>query len=188
MHLAGPRRGRGGRAGGRLTPGTRSAAGAEGLPATARLRPPGRPANLPGSEPPDKGVSVAELHVELVAVEREIWAGEADMVIARTTEGELGVLPGHTPLLGELAEDAIVRVRQSGGGEELVAAVHGGFFSVADDNVSILAEVAELRDEIDVARAQQALEQARGADPEDEAAQAKGRRAASRLRVAGQST
>ena len=46
---------------------------------------------------------MATLQVELVAVERKIWSGEATMVIARTTEGELGVLPGHAPLLGELA-------------------------------------------------------------------------------------
>jgi len=129
---------------------------------------------------------VAELHVELVAVEREIWAGDADMVIARTTEGELGVLPGHTPLLGQLAEDAIVRVRQSGGGEELVAAVHGGFFSVADNVVSILAEVAELSTEIDVARARAVWDSTSGSDPADEGSQRAARRAASRLRAAGQ--
>ena len=49
---------------------------------------------------------MATLHVELVAVERMIWSGEANMVVARTTEGELGVLPGHAPLLGQLAEGA----------------------------------------------------------------------------------
>jgi F-type H+-transporting ATPase subunit epsilon len=128
------------------------------------------------------------LHVELVSVERLIWSGEAAMVIARTTEGDLGVLPGHTPLLGELAEGGVVRVRQ-GGAEELVVAVHGGFLSVTEDGVSVLAELAELADEIDVARARAALDQARAAqdvaDTESESHAAE-QRALSRLRAAGQ--
>ena len=129
---------------------------------------------------------MAALHVELVSVERLLWSGDATMVIARTTEGELGVLPGHAPLLGELAPGGIVRIQQEGG-EELVFAVHGGFLSVTDDGVSVLAEIAERSDEIDVARAQQALERARAAgDDDDEAAAAAGR-AISRLRAAGQS-
>jgi F-type H+-transporting ATPase subunit epsilon len=58
---------------------------------------------------------VAELHVELVAVDREVWSGEATQVSARTTEGEIGVLPGHAPLLGQLAEGGTVTISQSGG-------------------------------------------------------------------------
>ena len=103
---------------------------------------------------------MATVHVELVSVERLLWSGDATMVIARTTEGELGVLPGHAPLLGELAPGGIVRIQQEGG-EELVFAVHGGFLSVTEDGVSVLAELAERSDEIDVGRAQQALERAR---------------------------
>jgi F-type H+-transporting ATPase subunit epsilon len=128
---------------------------------------------------------VATVHVELVSVERLLWSGDATRVIARTTEGELGVLPGHAPLLGELAPGGIVRIQQEGG-EELVFAVHGGFLSVTEDGVSVLAEIAERSDEIDVARAQQALERARAAGDDDEAAAAAGR-AVSRLRAAGQS-
>ena len=124
---------------------------------------------------------MAELHVELVAVESEIWQGEAREVIARTTEGELGILPGHASLLGELAPGATVRILQEGG-QEVVAAVHGGFLSVTDEGVTILAEVAELRDDIDVSRARTALEKARS--DEDPAAQ---RRAESRLAAAGES-
>ena len=127
---------------------------------------------------------MATVHVELVAVERLLWSGEATMVIARTTEGELGVLPGHSPLLGQLADGGVVRIQEDGGGEQ-VFAVHGGFLSVTEDGVSILAEIAESADEIDVARAQQALERARSGD-DDEAAAAVGR-ATSRLRAAGQS-
>jgi F-type H+-transporting ATPase subunit epsilon len=127
---------------------------------------------------------VATLQVELVAVERMIWSGEASMVIARTTEGELGVLPGHAPLLGELAPGGVVTIHQESG-EDLVVAAHGGFLSVTERGVSILAETAELSKEIDVERAQEALRraEAEGDDPEAIAA---ARRAQSRLRAAGQ--
>lgn len=125
------------------------------------------------------------LNVELVAVERQIWSGEADLVIARTTEGELGILPGHIPLLGQLAEGGTVRIRQESG-EELVVVAHGGFLSVTDRGVSILADVAEFADEIDVARARQALETARGADEDDDEALAAAKRAESRLLAAGE--
>lgn len=128
---------------------------------------------------------MATVHVELVSVERLLWSGEARMVIARTTEGELGVLPGHAPLLGELAPGGVVRIQEEGG-EELTFAVHGGFLSVTEDGVSILAELAERADEIDVARAQQALERARSAGEDDSEASAAASRALSRLRASGQ--
>jgi F-type H+-transporting ATPase subunit epsilon len=82
-----------------------------------------------------------QLHVELVAVEEKIWSGEAEMLIARTTEGELGVLPGHTPLLGQLAEPGQVRIKQAGG-QELAYDVSGGFLSVSGTGVTVLAESA----------------------------------------------
>ena len=119
------------------------------------------------------------LRVELVSVEREIWSGEATLVTARTTEGEIGILPGHAPLLGQLDEGFTVTVRQSGG-SDLVAAVHGGFLSVTADGVTILAERAELAQDIDTGRAQNALQAARSDG--DEAAT---KRAESRLRATG---
>jgi F-type H+-transporting ATPase subunit epsilon len=128
---------------------------------------------------------VATVHVELVSVERLLWSGEARMVIARTTEGELGVLPRHAPLLGQLADGGVVRVQEDGGGE-VTFAVHGGFLSVTEDGVSILAELAERAEEIDVARAQAALDRSRSAGDDDPAAQAAANRALSRLRAAGQ--
>ncbi len=124
---------------------------------------------------------MAELHVELVSVEREVWSGEAVQVTARTTEGDIGVLPGHAPLLGQLAEGGIVTIYQADG-ETVLAAVHGGFLSITEQGVTVLAEVAELAADIDTSRAQAALERARGED--DVAAQ---RRAESRLRATGQS-
>jgi F-type H+-transporting ATPase subunit epsilon len=81
------------------------------------------------------------LHVELVAVEEKIWSGEAEMVVARTTEGELGVLPGHAPLLGQLSEPGQVRVKLPGG-EQLAYDVSGGFLSVTGEGVTVLAESA----------------------------------------------
>ena len=123
---------------------------------------------------------MAELHVELVSVEREVWSGEASQVTARTTEGEIGILPGHAPLLGQLADGGTVTVYQPGG-ERVLAAVHGGFLSVTDEGVTVLAEVAEMATDIDAGRARTALDRARS--EQDLAAQ---RRAESRLRAVGQ--
>ncbi len=119
-----------------------------------------------------------ELNVELVVPDRRVWSGTARMVVARTSEGDIGILPGHEPVLGLLVTGQVT-VRKTDG-ELLTAAVHGGFLSVADDNVSILAEVAELAEEIDVQRAEAALQ--RVGEQESEEAR---RRAEVRLRVAG---
>jgi F-type H+-transporting ATPase subunit epsilon len=120
---------------------------------------------------------VAELHVELVSVERRIWSGDATRVIARTTVGEIGILPGHAPLLGEVSEAAVVRILQTDG-TELTVAVHGGFLSVTDQGLTILAEVAELAGDIDAGRARASLEKARAAGDLAAARRAEGRLAA----------
>ncbi len=85
------------------------------------------------------------LHVDVVAVEQKVWSGEADMVVARTTEGELGILPGHTPLLGQLAEPGQVRVKRDDA-DDLRWEISGGFVSVTGAGVTILAETAEPAD------------------------------------------
>ncbi|MGI8762344.1 MAG: F0F1 ATP synthase subunit epsilon [Jatrophihabitantaceae bacterium] len=127
---------------------------------------------------------MSTMHVELVSVERRIWSGDATAVFARTPEGELGVLPGHTPLLGVLEPGWVVRIDREGEGE-LRVAVHGGFLSVRQDGVSVLAEMAEAAEDIDVARARAALDRADpDAGPEAVAARD---RALSRLRAAGES-
>jgi F-type H+-transporting ATPase subunit epsilon len=124
------------------------------------------------------------MHVELVSVERALWSGEASAVFARTTEGELGILPGHTPLLGALAPGWVVRIVREDGSEMRVA-VHGGFLSVRPDGVSILAEMAETADEIDVTRAREALARAETeSGPDAEAAR---ERALARLRATSES-
>lgn len=117
-----------------------------------------------------------ELNVEVVAPDRKVWSGTATMVVAKTTEGEIGIMPGHEPVLGLLVSGPVT-VR-TGDGASVQAAVHGGFLSVAEDNVTVLAEVAERAEEIDVARAQSALDQTATADDAR-------RRAETRLRVAG---
>lgn len=82
------------------------------------------------------------LTVELVAVEEKVWTGEATMLIARTTEGELGVMPGHAPLLGQLADPGTVRIKTTDG-EELSYQVNGGFLSVTGTGATVLAETCE---------------------------------------------
>ncbi|HEY2550372.1 MAG TPA: F0F1 ATP synthase subunit epsilon [Streptosporangiaceae bacterium] len=92
------------------------------------------------------------LQVALVVPEGEIWSGPAQRVIAKTLDGDLGVLAGHTPVLGILSEGSVVRILGEEGGPtggELTAAVAGGFLSVADDRVSILARDAQLGADVD---------------------------------------
>lgn len=120
---------------------------------------------------------MADMAVELVAPDRLLWTGQATFVFARTTEGEIGILPRHVPLVAELIEGEMVRI-DTVDGEEIHAAVHGGFLSVTDRGVSILAEGAELRDEIDVEQARLDFQS------EDEETRL---RAQARLRAAGHS-
>ena len=123
-----------------------------------------------------------KLFVEIVSPDREVWAGEGDMVIAKTVEGEIGVQPGHVPVLSLLAEDAVVRVLGARETGEIRAAAHGGYISVSGEGrISILAETAELAEDIDVDRAREALKGA-GESGDSQAAA----RARSRLRAIGE--
>ena len=126
---------------------------------------------------------MSTMHVELVSVEKAIWSGEASAVYARTSDGEIGVLPGHTPLLGALEPGWVVRIDRVDE-PELRVAVHGGFLSVREDGVSVLAEMAEVSGDIDVDRARTALDRA---DPDTGPDGAAARsRALARLRAAGE--
>ena len=118
--------------------------------------------------------------VELVAVERRLWSGEASFVFARTTEGEIGVLPGHEPTLAQLEQAGVVRIDTTDG-NSVTAAVHGGFLSVTPEGVTVLAEIAELSEEIDVQRARDAAGRADDSSEEGVAAKA---RAETRLKAA----
>jgi F-type H+-transporting ATPase subunit epsilon len=99
---------------------------------------------------------VAELNVEVVAVEERLWSGRAKLVIAQTTEGEIGVMAGHEPLLGQLVEGGIIAITTVDD-ERMVAAVHGGFFSVTAETVTVLAESADWSTDIDIEEAREAL-------------------------------
>jgi F-type H+-transporting ATPase subunit epsilon len=134
------------------------------------------------------------LHVEVVVADRELWAGEANMVIAKTLEGDIGVLTGHPPVLGILAEGSLVRILDPQGGtdgteagQEVTAAVSGGFLSVADDRISILAVDAQLGTEVDKSAARSSLDTAlseASSAPGEEPDEAKYARA--QLRAAGE--
>jgi F-type H+-transporting ATPase subunit epsilon len=126
------------------------------------------------------------LDVALVSPERILFSGEADMVICRTTEGEIAFLSGHAPFVGALGI-ALVRIKLADGSEER-AAVHGGFVEVRDNRVSILSDLAELPDNIDVERARRAKEEAERKlmDSDDVECEARLRRAHVRLELAGQ--
>jgi F-type H+-transporting ATPase subunit epsilon len=99
------------------------------------------------------------LHVELVSPESIVFSGEATSVIARTTAGEIAFLTGHVPFVGVLSGKSPVRIAVVDG-PVLVVAVHSGFVEVSHDNVTILSDVAEMADQIDVARAQAAKDRA----------------------------
>jgi F-type H+-transporting ATPase subunit epsilon len=130
------------------------------------------------------------LLVELVSPERVAYTGEAKMVICRTTTGDIAFLPGHVPFIGVLATHP-VRVLLDEGGEQVIA-VHQGFVEVSppedgDTRVTILSDVCELAETIDVGRAQEALARAESelsADPENPEAAAALYRARVRLSVA----
>ena len=122
------------------------------------------------------------MDVELVAPDRIVWSGEATMVSARTTEGDIGILPNHEPMLGVLVESPVRIKRESE--DELVAVVLGGFLSVTREHVSILAEEVELADEIDAGEARSELERAKGSDEDEDKAAV--RRATARLRTLGE--
>jgi F-type H+-transporting ATPase subunit epsilon len=134
------------------------------------------------------------LRVELVVPDGEIWSGHARMVIAKTLEGDVGILTSHPDVLGLLAEGSVVRIldpeQQGAAGAsqpagEVRAAVSSGFLSVHDDRVSVLAREAELGHEVDRAAVRAELDAAAtGVGPgEEEPAEVKYFRA--RLRAAG---
>ena len=121
------------------------------------------------------------LQVELVAADRLVWSGEAKMVIARTSEGDVGILPHHAPMLS-LMVDGVVDV-QTGDGETWIAAVEAGFLSVANNRVSILSEHAEMSHEIDLEKARADLERAKSSGENDDEAEEAVRRAEARIRA-----
>lgn len=85
---------------------------------------------------------MAELSVSVVSADREVWSGAAKQIVARTTEGEIGILPGHEPLLGILSAGEVRITPVSGA--PLTARAEDGFLSVENNTVTIVAGQAEL--------------------------------------------
>lgn len=130
---------------------------------------------------------MATLHLEIVTQERRLYSEDVDMVVAPGSEGELGILPHHAPLLTTLKEGVL---RAKRGGAEEFFSIGGGFMEVQPDHVIVLADVAEQADEIDIARAEEARQRAeqmlkdRPAGADIQAALAALRRAQIRVAVA----
>jgi F-type H+-transporting ATPase subunit epsilon len=82
------------------------------------------------------------LQVELVSADRKVWSGEASIVVARTVEGDVGILPGHAPVLSLLAPGE-VKIEPTGGAP-VVATVDGGFLSVEHDRITIVSDQAAI--------------------------------------------
>jgi F-type H+-transporting ATPase subunit epsilon len=108
---------------------------------------------------------MASLNVSVVAVDRNVWSGEASSLIAATTEGEIGILAGHEPVLAVL-KPGVVRVKPVDGAEVKVA-VDGGFFAVDSNEVRVLSGYAFISDEMDGATARAALDAAKLAGDRD---------------------
>jgi F-type H+-transporting ATPase subunit epsilon len=121
------------------------------------------------------------MQVELVAADRLVWSGEAKMVIARTTEGDVGILPNHAPVLS-LMVHGIVDVTTSDD-ETWVAAVDAGFLSVANNRISILSEHAEMSHDIDLEKARADFERCKSEGADDEEARLKAESAWAEARV-----
>jgi F-type H+-transporting ATPase subunit epsilon len=123
------------------------------------------------------------LRVALVVPDRELWSGEARTVIAKTVEGDIGVLTGHSPVFGILAEGSLVEILTEE--SSVKAAVSGGFLSVADDRVSILAAEAQLGVDVDASEARRELDEALSDAPAGPEEPAEAKYARARLRAAG---
>lgn len=136
------------------------------------------------------------LHVELLMPDRSLWAGEASMVIAKTIDGDIGILSGHSPVFGILSPGGMVRIQpeaaEEGAGDEtgaeIRAAVRDGFLSVTNNRVSILASVGQLADDVEVSSARADLDAASAEAGSTAAAEesVEVRYARARLRAAGE--
>ena len=128
---------------------------------------------------------MATTKVMVVSPEQVLYEGDAEMVVCRTIDGDIAFLPGHAPFLGALGTAAVRVILPDA---ETTIAVHEGFVEVSSDHVVVLSDVAELPDQIDVARAQaakQRAEAALAADENDADATSALARANLRLEVAG---
>lgn len=139
------------------------------------------------SKRPSEGYDTSRetaMKIEMVSPERHILSGEAAMVVARTTDGDIAFEPGHIPLVGVLQPERMKVIFADGSAQ--YAAVHSGFVEVCHNEVSVLSDLAELASDIDIPRAEAARDRASAAlaaDPDDEQAAADLKRAEVRLEV-----
>ena len=129
-----------------------------------------------------------KIALEVVTPERRVLAEPVDMVTVPGLGGELGILPGHTPLISQLQTGVLTYVQD---GKNFQLHVSGGFVEVRDDRVSVLAEIAERPEEIDAARARLSRERLEkqlnawnGTEEDFEVARAKLERSVVRLQLA----
>jgi F-type H+-transporting ATPase subunit epsilon len=129
------------------------------------------------------------IQLDVVTPERRVVSERVESVTVPGLNGELGILPAHSPMISELAT-GVLSYQQGGATHRLH--VSGGFVEVNNDRVSVLAEVAELPEDIDAARARAEREQAEktlnsfsGSDEDFEAARAQLERSMTRLQLAG---
>ena len=127
--------------------------------------------------------TVENLHVELVAADRTVWSGDAAMIIARTHDGDIGVLRGHAPTLSLLAP-SVVEIQVADADQLVVVAIDGGFLSVANNRVSILAEHVERAEDIELDKVKIELEEARRLLSTNNEAELRVRHAEARIRAA----
>ncbi|WP_276353487.1 F0F1 ATP synthase subunit epsilon [Cohnella caldifontis] len=131
---------------------------------------------------------MSTLRLEIVTPERKVYEEDVDMVVVKGVAGELGILPNHIPLATPLK---IAPIKAKKGGKDEYVAVHGGFMEVRKDKVVILAEAAELGNDIDLIRARQAKERAerrladKAANVDHKRAELALQRALSRISAAG---
>ena len=123
----------------------------------------------------------ASIRVEVVCATGVVWEGDATLVVARTTEGDIGIMAGHEPLLAALAPCA-TQIEKAGGGREIVL-VDGGYISVAGDEVSVLSQYARMARDLDPDAVARELEEAakQVAEDEDDQARRRYRRAEARM-------
>lgn len=95
-----------------------------------------------GEDAEGNGIAVASLQVTVVSATAEVWSGDASMIVAKTTEGEIGILPGHEPMLAILAAGEVRITTDSG--EKVTAQADDGFLSVDNNRVNVVAGQAEV--------------------------------------------
>jgi len=131
---------------------------------------------------------MATIKLDIVTAERVVYSDDVDVVIAPGIEGQLGILPHHSPLMTMLQPGELIARK---GSEEFSLVVTGGFLEVRPDRVIVLADSAERAEEIDIARAEEAkkraeqlLEEKYAPETDSARAEAALRRSLIRLRVA----